>query len=41
LSGDAGAGAALRGRSDVMEWPTPDRAILQDVDTRIELENLG
>jgi molybdenum cofactor cytidylyltransferase len=41
LSGDSGAGPALRGRSDVMEWPTADRAILQDVDTRTELESLS
>lgn len=33
LSGDVGAGPILRGRSDVLEWPTTDPAILQDVDT--------
>jgi molybdenum cofactor cytidylyltransferase len=33
LSGDAGAGPILRGRADVVEWPTADPAILQDVDT--------
>jgi molybdenum cofactor cytidylyltransferase len=36
LSGDIGAGAVLRGRSDVLEWPTEDSAIIQDIDTREE-----
>jgi molybdenum cofactor cytidylyltransferase len=36
LSGDVGAGSVLRGRPDVMEWPTEDPAIIQDVDTREE-----
>jgi molybdenum cofactor cytidylyltransferase len=36
LSGDVGAGSVLRGRSDVLEWPTEDPAIIQDIDTREE-----
>jgi molybdenum cofactor cytidylyltransferase len=36
LSGDVGAGSVLRGRSDVLEWPTKDSAIIQDIDTREE-----
>jgi molybdenum cofactor cytidylyltransferase len=36
LSGDAGAGPVLRGRSDVVEWPTADEAVVQDIDTRQE-----
>jgi molybdenum cofactor cytidylyltransferase len=34
LSGDAGAGPILRGRSDVVEWPTTDKAVVQDIDTK-------
>lgn len=37
LSGDVGAGPLLRGRPDVIEWPTMDPAIVQDIDTREEL----
>jgi molybdenum cofactor cytidylyltransferase len=37
LSGDTGAGPILRGRSDVMECPVDDPAILQDVDTNDDL----
>lgn len=37
LSGDAGAGLLLRGRSDVLEWPTGDPAVAEDIDTRDEL----
>lgn len=37
LSGDAGAGPLLRGRADVLEWPTADPAVAQDIDTRDEL----
>lgn len=33
LSGDTGASLILRGRSDVLEWPVDDPAILQDIDT--------
>lgn len=33
LSGDAGAGPALRGRADVVEWPAGTPAILADIDT--------
>src|SRR5918997_1962522 len=36
LSGDAGAGPGLRGRAGVVEWPTTDPAILQDIDTADE-----
>lgn len=36
LSGDIGAGSVLRGRSDVVEWPTEDSAVIQDIDTREE-----
>jgi molybdenum cofactor cytidylyltransferase len=37
LSGDVGAGPLLRGRLDVLEWPTEDPAVAQDIDTRDEL----
>jgi molybdenum cofactor cytidylyltransferase len=37
LSGDAGAGPLLRGRPDVVEWPTTDPAVVLDIDTREEL----
>lgn len=40
LSGDTGAGPILRGRSDVLEWPTTDPAVLQDVDTVEEMVRL-
>jgi molybdenum cofactor cytidylyltransferase len=40
LTGDAGAGPILRGRADVIEWPTDDAAILKDVDTAEALRNL-
>lgn len=40
LSGDIGAGSILRGRSDVLEWPTEDPAIIMDIDTRDELAKL-
>jgi len=40
LSGDTGAGPVLRGRTDVLEWPTNDEAILQDIDTEGELGRL-
>ncbi|SCX86657.1 nucleotidyltransferase family protein [Microvirga guangxiensis] len=33
LSGDTGAGLILRGRTDVVEWPTDDAAIVRDIDT--------
>lgn len=33
LSGDVGAGSVLRGRPDVLEWPTTDPAVVQDIDT--------
>lgn len=36
LSGDVGAGPILRGRSDVLEWPTEDPAIVQDIDTTVD-----
>jgi molybdenum cofactor cytidylyltransferase len=36
LSGDVGAGPLLRGRPDVLEWPTENPAVVQDVDTREE-----
>jgi molybdenum cofactor cytidylyltransferase len=36
LSGDVGAGSVLRERSDVLEWPTEDTAIIHDIDTREE-----
>jgi molybdenum cofactor cytidylyltransferase len=41
LSGDSGAGLILRGRSDVVEWPTSRQAVLQDVDTKEEFSKLG
>ncbi|MBD2746860.1 nucleotidyltransferase family protein [Microvirga sp. BT688] len=40
LSGDVGAGPILRGRSDVVEWPTSDRAVVQDIDTKEEFGKL-
>jgi molybdenum cofactor cytidylyltransferase len=40
LSGDVGAGPVLRGRFDVVEWPTTDKAILQDIDTQEEIGKL-
>jgi molybdenum cofactor cytidylyltransferase len=40
LSGDIGAGPVLRGRSDVVEWPTADRAVVQDIDTKEEFGKL-
>lgn len=36
LSGDVGAGLILRGRRDVLEWPTHDPAVMQDIDTQEE-----
>jgi molybdenum cofactor cytidylyltransferase len=36
LSGDVGAGPLLRGRPDVLEWPTDDPAVVQDIDTKQE-----
>ena len=36
LSGDVGAGPGLRGRAGVVEWPSTDPAILQDIDTADE-----
>jgi molybdenum cofactor cytidylyltransferase len=41
LSGDGGAGSLLRERSDVLEWPTTDPAVVQDIDTREELAKHG
>jgi molybdenum cofactor cytidylyltransferase len=40
LSGDVGAGPILRGRQDVVEWPTADEAVVQDIDTREEFGRL-
>lgn len=40
LSGDVGAGPGLRGRAGVVEWPTTDPAILQDVDTADEFSKV-
>jgi len=40
LSGDVGAGPILRGRSDVVEWPTTDKAVIQDIDTKEEFGKL-
>ena len=40
LSGDVGAGPLLRGRADVVEWPTADTGIVQDIDTPDELGRL-
>jgi len=41
LSGDVGAGPMLRGRPDVLEWPTDDLAVVQDIDTREEFASIG
>jgi molybdenum cofactor cytidylyltransferase len=41
LSGDGGAGSLLHERSDVLEWPTTDPAVVQDIDTREELAKHG
>ncbi|MEE1657719.1 nucleotidyltransferase family protein [Microvirga sp. CF3062] len=40
LSGDVGAGPFLRGRPDVVEWPTADNAVVQDIDTKEEFGKL-
>ena len=40
LEGDAGAGAILRTRSDVLELPVDDRSVLMDVDTAEALAGL-
>jgi molybdenum cofactor cytidylyltransferase len=40
LSGDVGAGPVLRGRSDVVEWPTTDEAVVLDIDTKEEFSKL-
>lgn len=40
LSGDTGAGPILRGRTDVIEVPVTDPAILSDVDTAEALDRL-
>ncbi len=40
LSGDVGAGSILRARSDVLEWPTDDPTVVQDIDTREEFAKL-
>jgi len=40
LSGDVGAGPVLRGRPDVLEWPTTNPAVLQDIDTKEEFIRL-
>jgi molybdenum cofactor cytidylyltransferase len=37
LSGDVGAGHALRARPDVLEWPTTDPSVVQDIDTGEEV----
>jgi molybdenum cofactor cytidylyltransferase len=39
LSGDTGAGSILRGRTDVMDCPVEDPAILQDIDTNDDLSH--
>ncbi len=41
LEGDAGAGPILRRRSDLIELPVDDPAVLQDVDTADALRALG
>lgn len=41
LTGDAGAGALLRSRADVREWPADDPAVLQDIDTAAALAALA
>jgi molybdenum cofactor cytidylyltransferase len=41
LRGDVGAGPLLRARTDVLEWPVDDPAVLQDVDTSVALAALG
>jgi molybdenum cofactor cytidylyltransferase len=40
LFGDIGAGLILRGRPDVVEWPTADKAVVEDIDTREEFGKL-
>jgi molybdenum cofactor cytidylyltransferase len=40
LTGDVGAGPALRARPGVVEWPMTDDAVVQDIDTREELGKL-
>lgn len=41
LTGDAGAGPLLRGRTDVVEFAVNDPAVAQDVDTPDALRTLG
>jgi molybdenum cofactor cytidylyltransferase len=40
LTGDVGAGPVLRKRPDVVEWPTADDAVVQDIDTQEEFGKL-
>lgn len=40
LAGDVGAGPLLRGRTDVLEFPVDDPAVMQDVDTPDALRSL-
>jgi molybdenum cofactor cytidylyltransferase len=40
LTGDAGAGPLLRARTDVLQWPADDPAVLEDVDTPAALAGL-
>ena len=41
LTGDTGAGPLLRGRADVLEFPTESGAVTLDIDTAPALERLG
>jgi molybdenum cofactor cytidylyltransferase len=38
LTGDSGAGPALRRRPDVLEWPTEDPAVICDIDSGKDIE---
>jgi molybdenum cofactor cytidylyltransferase len=40
LSGDVGAGPVLRGMPGVLEWPTTNGAVVQDIDTKEEFARL-
>jgi molybdenum cofactor cytidylyltransferase len=41
LSGDVGAGPVFRGRPDILEWPTTNPAVVQDIDTREEFARIS
>jgi molybdenum cofactor cytidylyltransferase len=40
LSKDVGAGPGLRGRTGVLEWPTTNPAIIENINTADEISKL-